>query len=53
MSNKKSILFVSAKNDTFVDKSHSEKLYASFSGYKRLVICEGDHNSEREQKINR
>jgi hypothetical protein len=45
MSPKKAIMFISGNDDTMVDKKHSQNLSVSFKGYKKLLLCEGSHNS--------
>lgn len=46
----KSILFMSGDKDEMINKKHSERLFEKFMGDKKLLIFEGNHNSERTQK---
>jgi pimeloyl-ACP methyl ester carboxylesterase len=40
-------LFVAGEHDDFINKHHSEQIYARYAGDKNLIIVEGDHNSPR------
>ncbi|GAB4812973.1 hypothetical protein N2152v2_000019 [Parachlorella kessleri] len=40
-------LFGHAKEDTFVNKHHSERLFAAHAGDKNFITFDGDHNSVR------
>lgn len=40
-------LFVAGEHDDFIQKHHSEQIYARYAGDKNLIIVEGDHNSPR------
>jgi hypothetical protein len=40
-------LFVSAREDTFIQPHHTKSLFDAYAGDKELEIIEGDHNSER------
>lgn len=40
-----------ATEDTFVHKSHSQRLFDAYAGEKDLVTFKGDHNSVRPQEF--
>ena len=40
-------LFIAATEDTFIDPKHTHRLYNDYSGEKKLMLVEGDHNSTR------
>lgn len=40
-------LFVAGEHDDFIQKHHSEQIYARYAGDKNLIVVEGDHNSPR------
>ena len=40
-------LFGTAKDDTFVSPQHTRDLYMAYGGLKKLMVFEGDHNSQR------
>lgn len=43
------VLFGHADGDTFIKKSHSERLLDQYAGDKNLITFSGDHNSRRTQ----
>ncbi|KAI7835678.1 hypothetical protein COHA_010417 [Chlorella ohadii] len=42
-------LFGHARDDTFVNKHHSERLFAAYAGDKNFISFDGDHNSMRDE----
>ncbi|KAK9935807.1 hypothetical protein M0R45_012683 [Rubus argutus] len=42
-------LFGHAKDDKFIQTSHSDLIYKSFAGDKNIIYFDGDHNSSRPQ----
>lgn len=42
-------LFIAGKDDDFIKKDHTEKLYEVYKGDKKIVLCEGGHNDERPE----
>ncbi|XP_058114568.1 uncharacterized protein LOC131257752 [Magnolia sinica] len=42
-------LFGHAKEDTFVNPHHSDRIFNSYAGDKNIIKFEGDHNSPRPQ----
>jgi len=44
-------LFLHGLQDTFVLPRHSEKLYNNYSGDKEMMMFEGDHNTERSERV--
>lgn len=42
-------LFVSGKQDAFIDCEHSKALHKAYAGDKNLILVDGDHNSMRPQ----
>lgn len=48
---KPTILFISAKDDTLIDYTHSEQLFDNYEGKKNILLFEGTHNSRRPRYI--
>lgn len=44
---RQSIIFLAAHDDTVILPSHSQLLYDSYKGVKKLLTFEGTHNSAR------
>lgn len=44
-------LFLHGLQDTFVLPRHSEKLYNNYGGDKEIMMFEGDHNNERNERV--
>jgi len=44
-------LFLHGLQDTFVLPRHSEKLYNNYAGDKEMMMFEGDHNTERSERV--
>lgn len=44
-------LFLHGLQDTFVLPRHSEKLYNNYGGDKEMMMFEGDHNTERTERV--
>jgi alpha-beta hydrolase superfamily lysophospholipase len=44
-------IFMHGQDDTFIAPHHTEELYNNYAGTKELVLFDGDHNSERSEKI--
>ncbi|XP_062013728.1 uncharacterized protein LOC133730072 isoform X2 [Rosa rugosa] len=42
-------LFGHAKDDKFIQTSHSDLIYKSYAGDKNIIFFDGDHNSSRPQ----
>lgn len=51
MPNHVSILFLSATDDTLIDKYHPTVLYNTFDGHKKIHYFKGNHNSRRPPDI--
>jgi len=46
------VIFVHAKQDSFIHPGHSQQLYdAYYEGNKELITVDGDHNSERGEQV--
>ena len=49
---KQPAIFIHAKSDELINKNHSEMLFAVYGGKKKkLIKCEGNHNTRRNYKI--
>ena len=49
---KQPAIFIHAKTDELINNNHSDKLYTVYGGKnKKLIKCEGYHNSRRNYKI--
>jgi hypothetical protein len=44
-------LFIYAKDDNFVIPEHSITLYDKYAGDKKILVCEGDHNTVRPKFV--
>jgi hypothetical protein len=44
-------LFMHGRQDNFISPRHSEELYNNYGGSKEIMLFEGDHNSERSDKV--
>lgn len=44
-------LFVTGKSDDFVDPHHTKDLYERYGGNKKLIIVDGDHNTDRPDSL--
>jgi len=44
-------LFLHGLQDNFVLPRHSEKLYNNYAGDKEIMMFDGDHNNERNEKV--
>ena len=44
-------LFIRASMDTLIPLEHSKEVHEAYGGEKNMIICEGDHNSERPNDV--
>jgi hypothetical protein len=44
-------LFIAAKDDDFIAPHHTDELYSKYSGDKKKMLVEGDHNSQRGLEV--
>ena len=49
---KQPAIFIHAKNDELINNNHSDMLFATYGGkIKKIIKCEGHHNTRRHYKI--
>lgn len=41
------VLFITSQNDTLISNKHTEKIYQSYQGEKKVLYAQGDHNEAR------
>jgi hypothetical protein len=44
-------LFMHGRGDSFITPRHSEELFSKYGGHKEIMFFDGDHNSERSEKV--
>jgi len=44
-------LFMHGRRDSFVSPRHSEEIFSNYGGHKEIMFFDGDHNSERSEKV--
>lgn len=47
----RSILFLAGTEDALIYYRHTQSLYEKFEGKKKMILFEGDHNSDRPFEV--
>ncbi|KAL4449808.1 hypothetical protein ABPG74_008181 [Tetrahymena malaccensis] len=51
ITNCEGIIFCSAQDDSIINSYHTQKLYEAFSGDKKIIKFDGDHNTLRPPQV--